>query len=160
MKDILVREARSADRKELSKIFSELLAHHNEALPEMFRIAGGAPRKKDAINFMLSDTSGALFVAECHGNIIGFIDVIIKEPQDTAITARRRYAEVHGVAVTSRYRRCGAGRLLMEKAEQWALRQKLAHIELHVWDFNKGAIAFYQSLGYSVRSHIMYKPLK
>jgi len=160
MQDISVREARSADQKELSRIFSELLAHHHEALPDIFQIAGGGPQTKDAINFMLSDTSGGLFVAECHGKIIGFIYVIAKEPPDMVIAAPGRYAEVHDIAVTSQYRRYGAGRLLMEKAEQWALHQKLTHVELHVWDFNKGAIAFYKSLGYSVRSHIMWRSLK
>jgi len=160
MQDILIREARSADQKDLSRIFSELLAHHHEALPDIFQIADGSPRTRDAINFMLSDTNGALFVAEGQGRIIGFIYVIMKEPPDMAITARRRYAEVHDIAVTSQYRRCGAGQLLMEKAEQWALHQKLDYIELHVWDFNKGAIAFYKSLGYAVRSRIMWKSLK
>ena len=36
----------------------------------------------------------------------------------------------------------------MATAERWAAERGLHEIELSVWEFNQGAIAFYTELGY------------
>ena len=53
-----------------------------------------------------------------------------------------------GLMVARRFRRRGAGRALMEAAEDWAREVGVRKIELHVFPHNVGAIALYEQLGY------------
>jgi len=48
----------------------------------------------------------------------------------------------------------------MEEAHQWVLGKGATQIELIVWEFNEGAIAFYEKLGYETAYRKMWKSLK
>src|SRR6266508_3757826 len=69
----------------------------------------------------------------------------------------RRYAEVNNLAVHAPYRQSGVGRALLKRAEQWAAEQQLGEIELNVWEFNQGAIEFYEKLGYVTERRTMWR---
>jgi GNAT superfamily N-acetyltransferase len=43
----------------------------------------------------------------------------------------------------------------MERAHRWALDKGVSEVELSVWDFNEGAIAFYENLGYKPTRHTL-----
>ncbi len=53
-----------------------------------------------------------------------------------------------GLMVARSFRRRGAGRALMDAAEEWARDVGVEKIELHVFPYNVGAIALYERLGY------------
>ncbi|MFQ6077792.1 MAG: GNAT family N-acetyltransferase [Thermodesulfobacteriota bacterium] len=63
------------------------------------------------------------------------------------------------LAVKQNFRRSGVGRSLIKRAHQWAVDKGLAQVELNVWEFNEGAIAFYEKLGYKTMSRKMVKSL-
>jgi ribosomal protein S18 acetylase RimI-like enzyme len=46
------------------------------------------------------------------------------------------------------HRRRGVGRMLVEACLRWCVERKLASIDLLVTDWNDGAIAFYEQLGF------------
>ena len=47
----------------------------------------------------------------------------------------------------------------MEAAEAWARQQGATRLVLNVWEFNTGALSFYESLGYNAFSRNMWKAL-
>jgi ribosomal protein S18 acetylase RimI-like enzyme len=47
----------------------------------------------------------------------------------------------------------------MEAAQEWARQRGARRVQLTVWEFNEGAIAFYESLGYETYSRNMWKSL-
>jgi GNAT superfamily N-acetyltransferase len=53
----------------------------------------------------------------------------------------------------------GAGRALMNAAEAWAREHGAERLHLNVWEFNEGAIAFYERLGYVTFSRNMWRKL-
>jgi ribosomal protein S18 acetylase RimI-like enzyme len=67
---------------------------------------------------------------------------------------------VDSIGVRSAFQNRGIGRKLMEKMEAWANAKGVTSIELNVYDFNKTAISFYESLGYHVFSRKMRKEPK
>ena len=71
----------------------------------------------------------------------------------------RHYALVGMLAVGNNYQQQGIGRQLMRWAEDWAREQGMAEIELSVYAFNAGAVAFYDSLGYEPLSTTMVKQI-
>ncbi len=84
---------------------------------------------------------------------------MIRESPEIPIFVRRRYAVIESVVVAEEHRRAGIGRGLVEKAHQWAVAEGADSIELNVWEFNQGAVEFYERLGYETASRKMSKRL-
>ena len=61
-----------------------------------------------------------------------------------------RYAEVEELGVDPQYRRRGAGRALIDGARTYAREHGMERLELNMWSFNVDALAFYESVGFSV----------
>jgi len=66
---------------------------------------------------------------------------------------------IDSLAVKEGFRRSGVGRALMERAHQWARDKGVTQVELGVWEFNEGAMAFYEKLGYRPASRKMRRVL-
>lgn len=56
-------------------------------------------------------------------------------------------------------RRKGIARELFACTERWAKEQGAVRLDLHVWDFNKDALALYQAMGMTPQRHVMEKKL-
>jgi GNAT superfamily N-acetyltransferase len=63
-----------------------------------------------------------------------------------------------GVAESQRGQ--GIGRALMEHTHEWARGQGIHEVELTVWEFNQGAMAFYSELGYTPIVRRLWKGLE
>jgi ribosomal protein S18 acetylase RimI-like enzyme len=155
--NIKIREANQKDYKELDGIFAEGDEYHRKALPGIFQSAEGAARLEEFFSKIIKDEDQTLFVAEDENKIIGFVYVRIFDSPKIPIFVQRRYAEIDSLVVNNEYRRKGVGRALMEKAEVWIKDKGVGEIGLHVYEFNKEAIEFYEKLGYNTRSRRMYK---
>ena len=99
----------------------------------------------------------AAFVAEADDeSIAGWIQVAGRVLLEAA-----PYAEVGGLVVDERVRGQGAGRMLMDTAEAWALRRGYDELRLRSNVAREDAHAFYARLGYEpvATSHLFRKPL-
>ena len=56
-------------------------------------------------------------------------------------------------------RRKGVAARLFAEVEQWAKEQGAVRLELHTWDFNKNAIAMYQTMGMTPQRYVFEKKL-
>jgi len=141
-----IREATKQDYEALCEIYEEVDSLHAEALPCIFRKTDGTARSRDFVFSMIADKNSALFVAESQNQIMGFVYILIRETRDIPIFVPRRYAWIGEIAVKKEFRHSGVGQSLVEKAHQWALDKGITQVELNVWEFNEGAIAFYEKL--------------
>ena len=154
-----LRRATDQDYEALCGLLGELDSLHREALPQVFRKPEGPARTKDYISHLLAEENGVVFVAERDGEVIGFVQAAVQEARAIPIMVPRCYVVIGDLVVKDGLRRLGVGRLLAEKAHQWAVSKGASQIELNVWEFNQGAIAFYEKLGYSAASRRMWKAL-
>jgi ribosomal protein S18 acetylase RimI-like enzyme len=114
----------------------------------VYRDPGGPPRSREYIASIIGDEHDVLLIAESADKVIGLIHACIREARDIPILVPRRYVAIESLVVAAGSRRRGVGRALMEAAHRWAQEQGVEQIELGVWEFNQGALAFYQKLGY------------
>jgi ribosomal protein S18 acetylase RimI-like enzyme len=157
--DSSIRKAVASDYVGLCSLFDEVDALHQESLPQIFQKPRGCVREQDYVLGLIAEEAVGLFVAQIGDRLVGLICVRIKESSKVPILVERRYAAVDSVVVTREYRRVGIGRALVEKAHEWAVAEGAASIELNVWEFNQGAIGFYEELGYETVSRKMSKQL-
>ena len=154
--DISVRPAAEADIPFILPILVEIEGQHVDALPRVFRPNPHSERVK-MLGEIMADQSSALLVAEQHGEVVGYINLAVKEVEDNAVLVPRRYVKIRDLAVSKKHHRSGAGSALMQAAERWARERGVDTLELSVWEFNRGALAFYQEMGYSTAAREMWK---
>lgn len=63
------------------------------------------------------------------------------------------------IFVLPEYRRRGIAAKLFMRVESWAKEQGAIRLDLHTWDFNKGAIAMYEAMGMTPQRYVFEKKL-
>jgi ribosomal protein S18 acetylase RimI-like enzyme len=154
-----IRRAAASDFDNLCALFDEGDTLHLENLPHIFKRPRGPVRDRDYVLNLISDEAVGLFVVQIEDQLVGLVCVIIRDSPAVPIFVPRCYAMIENIVVRKGFRRAGIGRALMEKAQEWAAAAGAGSIELNVWEFNKGAIGFYQQLGYGTASRKMSKRL-
>jgi ribosomal protein S18 acetylase RimI-like enzyme len=157
---VTIRPATEDDYEALCRLYAEVDALHSRVLPNVFRDPQGPPRPRELVRETISSEESALFVAVAESDVVGLLDVDIRSAPDYPIIVPRRFAHVSEIVVTENHRGQGLGQLLMERAHRWALEKGASEVELNVWEFNHGAIAFYEKLGYETLHRIMRISLK
>ncbi len=157
--EISVRKAGAEDYSTVLGLFDQIDALHRERLPQIFQQPGGPPRDQEYFAGLLADANVLFLVAEADGELVGFAHAILKAPPALPVFVPRRYAVVDSIVVSASFQGGGIGRSLMDKAQAWAVAGGATSIELNVYEFNAGAIAFYETLGYRTLSRKMRKEL-
>jgi ribosomal protein S18 acetylase RimI-like enzyme len=163
---VRVRRAAFDDGPATRELLAEVAALHVAALPHLFR-AGDQAWERDEVLFagrslaqLLDDPNAGLLVAEADGVVIGVLLATIEQSRATSTLAARRYLHVQSLAVRAEWRRIGAGRALLDAAHAWAKSAGVTDVELHVWEFNQAALAFYETLGYATLERRMGRSLE
>lgn len=101
-----------------------------------------------------SDPNNALFVAEDHHTIVGFLSAHRLQRFD------RRKAEVliYEVSVAEKQRKQGIGKALMTEVKKWAKEQGADEVWVLTNRTNAAGVALYASMGGTFESHdeVMY----
>ncbi len=155
-----IRLASPADIDGLRSLFMDADSLHGDALPDVFQSIDGPTRSDAFLSGILSDLDGAVLVAEGERELVGMLYVSVRNIPEGLPLRPRRYGHVDTVSVRRDNLRRGIGRSLMAEAERWAAERGLERIELTVYEFNQGAIAFYDQLGYATVRRSMAKTLQ
>ncbi len=129
---VRIRRAEERDAAALADLSSQLWypATHEEILRRLRALSG---RKSDAV-----------FVAELSGGqVIGWVHVSVNH-----LLESETRAEINGLIVDETCRNAGAGKLLLESAEQWAREHDCQSVNLRSNVIRDRAHAFYLRSGY------------
>jgi ribosomal protein S18 acetylase RimI-like enzyme len=146
---IIVREAAVADYAALLPVLAEVDALHRSALPHIVRAPEEPSPREEYVRGLIESPDSALLLAAGPTGIVGALVMRVAASPDSPLFVPRRVAVVDVLAVLEEARGCGIGRRLMAAAEAWARERGLDAVELTVWEFNAGARAFYDALGYA-----------
>lgn len=156
--EMTIRAATLEDYPRLRAVLIGTLAFHCQALPDVFRTTDTPPPSREFVTDLVSQGKGTLLIAEQEDDVVGFL-TIRAVAVDQPYLIPRRYGVIDNVSVTAVRRRQGIGRALMVAAHEWAGRHGLTQVRLNVWEFNREALAFYESLGYTTTSRNMWTTL-
>ncbi|MGN2412909.1 N-acetyltransferase family protein [Pseudomonas syringae] len=96
-----------------------------------------------------------IIVAEVRDHLIGFAQVELRT--DHPILCDSNAAELQRLYVQERFTGRGAGRQLLEAAEQCATRRQASLLWATVWSGNERALSFYPREGYEVKGFPRYE---
>lgn len=156
--EIRIRPGTEADAAAINRLRAQVNALHVEGRPDIFKPGFGETLQNHLFVYFDSEENGVL-VAEAEGAVAGFALVdYIRRPESPYNLARNFY-HVAEFGVDVAFRRRGVATALVDAMKQDALRRGFARIELDVWAFNRGALAFYEAAGFRCFRRFMEMPL-
>ena len=160
---VIIRPAGAEDADGITLTFLESAEHHAGLDSELYLVPAAetiAARYREGRQHPTDDgEENITLVAELSGEIVGFIDVRLFQPED-AMHREVTFCHVLEIAVRRQQQNQGIGRQLMQAAEDWGRRQGAGFALLEYHSANTLAGVFYQQhMGYRVASITAIKRL-
>lgn len=144
---IAVRFAKRGELEAVNVLRRQVNDLHVSGRPDIFR-DGFVPELEQHIYERFDDPSSAVIAAFCEGTLCGFATVEYKTKPLSPYSLERKIYQVEEFGVDEAFRRKGAGRALVEFMKNDAAQKGYDRMELDMWEFNEGALAFYEAVGF------------
>ena len=129
---MMIRDAVLADIQAIVRLNGQELGY---AYPE--------EKAREQLRLLLSDPSQKILVAECDGEVVGYIHAA-----DYLALYAPMLKNIMGIAVSSRHRRKGIGKALLTAIADWAKETDAKGVRLVSGGTRTEAHAFYRACGY------------
>jgi ribosomal protein S18 acetylase RimI-like enzyme len=161
---ISVRPADDGDIEELCEIYYDFHEYHVRGVPTHLRSLGGREQwdrspLRETLSQIMASADSEVFLAEAAGELVGLIEVYVRPDPDEPTLVRHRYAELQSLVVLAPFRGNGIGTRLVRIAQGWACERGATEMRLGVWEFNRPALEFYQSVGFTTLKRRMVAEL-
>ena len=149
-----IRQATATDAELICQLLIEGGDLHAQALPMLLRPPDSS-KTLEFVNSVLQNGNAHVLLAELNEQAVGFVQFSRIDETEHPIKVTRSFISVSSLMVQEEHRRQGAGDALMQAVHDWAEKQGIHDVELHVYEFNKPALSFYEKLGYHTTSRRM-----
>lgn len=136
---------------ELRKMVNEV---HCKGRPDIFK-DGFCKELQEFIYTLWQKDNSDVIVVIRDSEICGFACVDYVERPESPYNLARRYYHINEFGVDKKYRRQGVATELFDFIKKEAANKNFNKIELDMWDFNEGALKFYESLGFGTYRRFM-----
>ncbi|MCA1057677.1 GNAT family N-acetyltransferase [Rossellomorea aquimaris] len=151
--DIHMREATKNDYDAVHYIQRQVHEMHTKERPDHYRMAD-ATLDQEYFNSLIDGENTKVFLLE-KGQPIAYSIITIKRTEERSILIPRKVVYMDDFGVDHTYRGNGMGRIFFEKIIEFAKSIEADSLELGVWEFNEGAIKFYESMKLKTKSRRM-----
>lgn len=153
-----IRTLEEADYDQVIELYAKLDELHVKARPDCFVHRGKEKAyPKDAFIHNLSYPGGLELGAFEDERLVGVVQATLWE--ESGMVKGVKTVCLDNIYVLPEYRRRGIAAKLFAKVESWAKEQGAIRLDLHAWDFNKGAIALYKTMGMAPQRYVFEKKL-
>ncbi len=146
--NVLIRESKKEDSPAVYSLLRVIAELHKTGRPDIF-VDLVSKYTLDEVGARLSQNDSGVFVAEYQSNVVGYVFCEVK----TEGSGKTLY--IDDLCVDQSVRRMGIGRMLIDKAAEYAKQKNCCRLMLNVWEFNKSAVEFYENYGFETRSRHM-----
>ena len=145
---LLVRFAREEELARVNELRKQVNDLHVAGRPQTFK-PGFCDELRDYVYTIFADPEKKIVVAELDGQICGFavLNHIIR-PENPFMFIRD-YLDVDEFGVDQNFQRRGAASAMIRFIRDYAKAQGFQRLELNMWEFNRGALAFYEAVGFT-----------
>lgn len=144
----MIRFATMDDVLRINVLRKQVNDLHSEGRPDIFKKGFGAELAAMTETFIKQDDT-AVIVCEREEEILGFAMLHERHRPETPYGVARDYLEVEEFGVDSAVQRQGIGQELMDWIKKHAAERGFKRVELNMWSFNAGALAFYEHEGFN-----------
>ena len=149
-----VRFARDGDLGRVNELRRMVNDLHVEGKPDVFK-PGFSDELRDYIHVIRADPNKEIVVAELEGRVCGFAVLNHIVRPENPFMYERDFLDIDEFAVDEACRRRGVASAMVAFIRAWAKEKGYKRLELNMWEFNSGALAFYEAAGFSTYRRYM-----
>ncbi len=154
MSEITVRPARREELERVNALRRQVNDLHVAGRPDIFRPGFGEALRNHVYD-AFDDAQTNVIVALLGGEIVGFATVQYIHRPESPYTLARDFYRVEEFGVDTAHRRRGVATALVAYMKKDAVDKGFDRLELDVWAFNEGALAFYEAVGFTTYRRYM-----
>ncbi|MBR6705988.1 MAG: GNAT family N-acetyltransferase [Clostridia bacterium] len=155
---VAVRFAREEDLDRINELRRQVNEVHVAGKPEVFK-PGFSDELRDYIRVIWADERKKIVVAELDGAVAGFAVLNHITRPENPFMYTRDFLDVDEFGVDEKKRRRGAAAAMIRFIRDYAREKGFKRLELNMWEFNRGALAFYETAGFETyRRYMEMKP--
>ncbi len=147
MKNIVVRYAKREELESVNIIRKQVNEVHVKGRPDVFREDGWQVIEPFVYTRFEEENSGVI-VAAIEEKIVGFAVVQYIVRPESPFKKEQRFFHIEEFGVDENHRRKGIATAIIDFAKEDAKKRGFGRVELNMWEFNEGALAFYESVGF------------
>ncbi len=140
-----IRKAIANDVAGIRRLLDEQNTFNTELQPTVFRRSSVPSLRVESI---FDDEASQMWVAECQGRLVGFIEFPIRETKNLPVLVPRTYVYIQELIVSEAWQSRGVGTELMEAARSWTRDHGIRSLRTSVVPHNESALAFYRRQGF------------
>ncbi len=144
---MIIRTAREEELDRVNELRKQVNDLHVAGKPEVFK-KGFPDELKDFIHVIYNDPEQEIIVAESDGTICGFAVLHHIVKGETPFMYERDFLDIDEFCVDAAFRRQGVALCMMTFIRSYAKEKGFHRLELNMWEFNEGALAFYEAAGF------------
>lgn len=151
-----IKKLTDKDYSAVLELYTELDRIHYETRPDYFEKTD-CSYPKDAYDEVLADFDCLMLGAFEGERILGTVRATLWNK--SGMIEGVKTVCLDNIYVCPDERRRGIGKALFHAVEDWGKERGAMRLDLHVWDFNEGALALYRAMGMDYQRHVMEKAL-
>jgi GNAT superfamily N-acetyltransferase len=148
MDNLIIRYAEKEELESVNKIRKQVNEVHVIGRSDVFREDGWQFIEPFIYKRFDEDNSNVI-VADIDGEIVGFAVIQYIEKTESPFGKERKYLHIEEFGVDEKHRRKGIATAIINFVKEDAKKHGFIRIELDMWEFNDGAMAFYESAGFN-----------
>ena len=151
---MIVRLAKENELERINELRKQVNDLHVSGKPEVFK-PGFPDDLRDYVYEIWNDPAKDIAVAELDGVICGFAVLNAIRRPETPFMFERAFLDIDEFGVDEAYRRRGAASAMVAFIREYALNRGFDRVELNMWEFNRGALDFYEAAGFKTYRRYM-----
>jgi ribosomal protein S18 acetylase RimI-like enzyme len=151
---ITIRLAREEELPRVNELRRQVNELHVVGKPEVFK-PGFCAELRDYIHVIQEDPLKKILVAEQEGKIRGFAILNHITRPENPYMFERDFLDIDEFGVDESSRRQGIASAMIDFIREYAKAQGFRRLELNMWAFNRGALAFYEAAGFQTYRRYM-----
>ena len=155
--EVTVRFMRDGEVERVNELRKQVNDLHVAGKPDVFK-PGFCDELRDYIHVIRQDPQKAVVVAEVNGKVCGFAVLNHIVRPENPFMYERDFLDIDEFAVDTDSRRQGVADAMVHFIRAWAKEKGFRRLELNMWEFNRGALAFYETEGFQTFRRYMEIP--
>ncbi len=149
-----IRFAKKEELDEVNVIRSQVGNLHAKGRPDIFQAEFNG-EIRDIVFEYFNDETRKIIVAVENGEVCGMATIHEVHKPESPYQLARDFLEVEEFGVKDTFRRQGIATKLMEFIKEYAREKGFKKLELNMWEFNQGALDFYEAVGFKTYRRYM-----
>ncbi len=144
---VTVRFAREDELDRVNELRRQVNELHVAGKPEVFK-PGFCDELRNFVHVIFRDPEQRIAVAEQDGIICGFAVLHHINKPENPFMYERDFLDIDEFCVDEAFRRRGVAKAMVSFILDYAKEKGFHRLELNMWSFNRGALAFYEAAGF------------